>query len=49
MMQLSENNSARRKFPKFSILFECSFMVFTRIWYLPIFSGGFVSVEATVL
>ena len=49
MMQLSENNSQTSKFPTFFILFACSFMVFTGIWYLPIFSRGFVSFEATVL
>ena len=43
MMQLSENNSARSKFPTFFILFACSFIVLNRIWYLPIFSGGFLS------
>ena len=43
MMQLSENNSARSKFPTFFILFECSFMMLTGIWYLSIFASGFLS------
>ncbi len=49
MMQLSENNSQTSKFPTFFILSEGSFVVFTGIWHLPVFSGGFMSVEATVL
>ena len=43
MMQLSDNNSARSKFPTFFILFECSFMMLTKIWYLSIFASGFSS------